>query len=148
MKHTIEKLSNGYVLTLTIDTEYLVSAIDEKIEDVRNNTNEQGRAKYMTEVHGNSEELAYADVVVRDLEEIKSKVIGFTKLEDNLRSLIDKMPLKKNGTFKRSVKPTLAEQNYGEYWEDSYGWNILTIRIEADSDTEATVRASYIVEHY
>lgn len=51
---------------------------------------------------------------------------------------------KKNGTFKRTVKPILWEAVNGYYNMESYGWRTECLRIEADDDTTAYVRTATI----
>ena len=147
MKQIIDRISNGHVLKLSIDADELIMAINNQIKNVRDNTDENGIAEYLTTVQGRSDDAVLAEDVIKDLEKMKLTVQHYAE-EENHFALIDKMPLKKNGTFKRTQKPVLAEAEYGEYWDDSYGWYVMVIRIEATSDTEAEVRADFIIEHY
>lgn len=147
MRQTIDKLSNGHILKVYIDADELIMAINNQIKEVRDNTDDDGIAEYMTTVQGRSDDAVLAEDVIKDLEKMKTTVLHYAE-EENHHTLIDKMPLKKNGTFKRTQKPVLDEAQYGEYWDDSYGWHVMVIRIEAISDTEAEVRVDFIIEHY
>lgn len=61
--------------------------------------------------------------------------------------VLDKLDRKKNGTLaKNRVYTLLIANSFGNYWEDSYGWNVPQLRIKniAD-DTAELVFDSFII---
>lgn len=145
---TFEKESNGFTLKIIVNREALMKELDEIIENTKGDVHddsEDGTLSYYTEVNGDYEEYVSMDTVINDLNKFRAAI---DRCDSNPDYLFGLMTLKKNGTFKKNVKPTIESQDYGPYWEDSYGWHIHVLRIEPMSDTEAIVTFNTIVEHY
>lgn len=157
---TWTKQSNGHTLTIEMDVEALRSYwqgwLDNfrkaaEIPDDKDEEREEFEANewYRCMVHGgvSDSEFVHIDECITQLE---SMVECVNKLdhEDNPDVVFAMMPLKKNGTFKRSVKPVIEHLGFGPYWEDSYGWNVYGIRIQPLDDTHANIVVSSWTEHY
>jgi len=145
---TFEKESNGFILKITVDREALMKKLDEIIKDTKQDIHddcEDGTLSYYTEVNGDYDKYVSMDTVINDLDKFRAAI---DRCDSNPEYLFSLMTLKKNGTFKKNVKPTIESQDYGPYWDDSYGWHIHVLRIEPMSDTDAIVTFNTIVEHY
>lgn len=150
------KLSNGFALTVVVDEDKLLKRIDQEIARYTGITQEEINA---TDDHELEWELdmgkVYGDYEndFCTLEEIRNDLDDFKKLITDLASeeesrLWNEVTLKKNGTFKKNAKPMLKEAVNGSYWEDSYGWNTLVMRLVPVSDTVCEVMLEHIVMHY
>lgn len=144
-------VSNGHKLTITMDTENLIKSLNSRIadfqkeiEDGSTEDNEYERCK----VYGDPENDFFTpEECITDLDGMKDAI---TKLAADTEgaTVWPMVVLKKNGTFKRSVKPTIQQEKFGPYWEDSYGWNVEILRIEPITDTEAEIILTDVVKHY
>lgn len=149
--HTYTKNSNGHELTIAINEEELLERLDRLAEEAKKDFGESNASdsdEYIYEykkVGGDEMEFCTLAEVEHSIDHAK-KTIADVVAYPNM--LWERMPLKKNGTFKRSTKPQLWQSDFGPYWEDSYGWNCYAIRIEASTDTEASVVMTNVVEHY
>ena len=156
--HVFTRESNGYTLTIEIDDEKLKQELDldiaemEQIKDEHGSDidliNEEVKWEYsMCEVDGDCEhDFCSPDEIIADrnnfIETIK-KLIA-----DNGSELWDMIQLKKNGTFKKNCKPIIRRAINGCYWEDSYGWNTLVLRLVPITDTLARVELDTIIIHW
>ena len=100
----------------------------------------------MQRVHGDIDEFCTPDEIITDRNNFKESIQKI--IADNGSTLWGMVQLKKNGTFKKTSKPTIRTAINGSYWEDSYGWNTLVLRIVPHSDTVCHVELDHIVEHY
>lgn len=144
-----ETVSNGHRLTITMDTENLVKCIDERIKKFQSIDPDDDDERWERgRVYGDPEDdfLTPAECIA-DLEDMKD-TINKMAADSEGTSLWPMVSLKKNGTFKRSVKPMLQQESFGPYWEDSYGWNVEVLRIEPINDVEAEIVLTDIVTHY
>lgn len=144
-------VSNGHRLTVTMDTENLIKSLNSRIADFQKEI-EDGSAEdneyERCEVYGDPEsDFLTPEECIADLEDMKDTI---TKLAADTEgaTIWPMVSLKKNGTFKRNVKPIIQQEKFGPYWEDSYGWNVELLRIEAITDTEAEIILTDIVQHY
>lgn len=85
---------------------------------------------------------------LKDKQELKNYL---TLLESGDESywkvILDKLDRKKNGTLAKNRVYTLFIANtFGNFWEDSYGWNVPQLRIKNTADDTAELSIdSYIV---
>lgn len=170
------KESNGFTLTIEIDGTGLLERITEDIKDIidlnaeitekgedaiiaENNddpdeyTEGHGyladyRYEYdMQRVYGDPEEdFCTPDEIIDDHNEFKN-IINRLVAGDG-EELWKMAQFKKNGTFKKTSKPIIKEAINGNYWDDSYGWNTLVMRLVPVTDTLARVELNKIVIHY
>ena len=162
------KESNGHLLTIEIDHKALLSEIDESIEEMKElqekydeyekeriEAEENGDDDYhdwhyeydVDRVYGDCEnDYCTPDEILKDLEEFK-EMINKIAMGDGSK-LWKEMKLKKNGTFNKTCKPMLKHAINGSYWDDSYGWNTLVMRLVPVNDTLARVELDTIVLHY
>lgn len=160
--------SNGYTLTIEIDDAGLLAEIDKDIQEMvelkkkhaeyekeRIEAEENGDEDYddwrweydMSSVYGDPEsDWCTPDEIIKNREEFKV-IINRLATGDGTE-LWDMASLKKNGTFKKNAKPMIKEAINGSYWEDSYGWNTLVMRLVPVTDTLARVELDTIVLHY
>lgn len=165
---TFQKLSNGYMLEIIIDDEALFKKLDNEIqsyqellekhpdlekerieaEENQNDDYYDYRWEYnMQSVYGDPEsDYCTPTEIIRDLNEFKKIITNAVNGDGS--ELWAKVSLKKNGTFKKTSKPTLKEAINGSYWEDSYGWNTMVLRLEPGDDTHVHLDLSHIVLHY
>lgn len=162
------KLSNGHVLTIEIDEASLLAEIDKDIKEMedlkkkhadyekeRIEAEEKGDEDYddwrweydMSSVYGDPEsDWCTPDEIIANREEFKN-IINRLVTGDG-EELWNLAQLKKNGTFKKTSKPMIKEAINGSYWEDSYGWNTLVMRLVPINDIFARVELDTIVLHY
>ena len=151
------RTNNGYDLKIVLDEEKLLEYVDEQLEiyqgligkelDSSDPDDDERRNYDLQLVNGETDEFIDPKEVVDDLNKFKF-IIENLAASENGQELWDKVAYKKNGTFKKTSKPTLKEAINGSYWEDSYGWNTLVLRIEPYSDTMCKVTFAHIVIHY
>lgn len=170
MNTQFTKINNGHALILVIDKDSIFADLDELIkacDDAKKDIEEGLKDGTITEEDISNVLSEYdlpTDKLYEDYErcsiksaedvdkirqcyvEAKNTVEQYIK--DNAALLWDKVSYKKNGTFKKTVKPIIFEHDYGHYWEDSYGWNTMVIRLEPVSDTELELTITDVVEHY
>jgi hypothetical protein len=168
--------SNGRILEIHVDENKLFAQLDEDIKEMEqlkadiaaaggeetyaheHNDDEEEYSdehkyyadfKYeyaMQKVHGDIDEFCTPDEIIMDRNNFKEAIEKI--IADNGSTLWGMVQLKKNGTFKKTSKPTIRTAINGSYWEDSYGWNTLVLRIVPHSDTVCHVELDHIVEHY
>jgi len=165
---TFQKTSNGYTLEIIIDDEELLKKLDkeiqtyqhllekhaehekERVEAEENNNDDyyDYRWEYnMQSVYGDPEsDYCTPEEIIRDLKEFKKIITDAVNGDGS--ELWAKVSLKKNGTFKKTGKPTLKEAINGSYWEDSYGWNAQVLRLEPTDDTHVHLKLSHVTLHY
>lgn len=165
---TFQKISNGHTLNIIINEDELFQSLDEdikkyvdlkqkfkecekeRIEAEENNDEDyyDYRWEYdMQSVYGDPESDWHTpDEIIEDLNGFKDDIKRL--IEGDGEELWKIATLKKNGTFKKTVKPTIREAINGHYWEDSYGWNTLVLRLEPWDDTHMYLRLDTIVLHY
>lgn len=172
--HKFTQISNGHTLEIHIDENILNARIDSDIQEMEqlkadilaaggeeayaaaNNEDpdeyiEEYLAEYkyeyaMQRVHGDINEFCTPDEIITDRNNFKEAIEKI--IADGGSTLWGMVQLKKNGTFKKTSKPTIRTAINGNYWEDSYGWNTLVLRIVPHSDTVCHVELDHIVEHY
>ena len=167
--------SNGHVLTIKLDSSSLIAELDEDIkrmEDLKKEIAEKGEeivavekgddpdeymggyeymADYrydydMQEVYGDYErDFCTPDEIITDRNNFKETIKKI--IADNGSTLWGIVQLKKDGTFRKTSKPTIRTAINGRYLEDSYGWNTLVLRIVPHSDTVCHVELDHIVIH-
>lgn len=85
---------------------------------------------------------------LKDKEELKN-YLALLQLGDESywKVILDKLDRKKNGTLAKNRVYTLFIANtFGNFWEDSYGWNVPQLRIKNTADDTAELSIdSYIV---
>lgn len=151
-----KKMSNGHELSIHVDVEALNAEMDKRIQEYseligKEITNDEDGWDTIYEyalqsVYGDPEsDYCSVDSILKDCNEFKELITNICKNPDQLW---DKVSFKKNGTFKLNAKPTLKEAINGNYWEDSYGWHTLILRMVPHSDTEIHVEFDTIVLHY
>lgn len=165
---TFQKISNGHTLNIIINEDELFQSLDEdikkyvdlkqkfekcekeRIEAEENNDEDyyDYRWEYdMQSVYGDPESDWHTpDEIIKDLNGFKDDIKRI--IEGDGEELWKIAALKKNGTFKKTVKPTIREAINGHYWEDSYGWNTLVLRLEPWDDTHMYLKLDTIVLHY
>lgn len=165
---TFQKISNGHTLNIIINEDELFQSLDEdikKYEDLKQKYDECEKER--TEAEENSDEDYYdyrweydmqsvygdpesdfctPDEIIEDLNGFKNDIKRL--IEGDGEELWKIATLKKNGTFKKTAKPTVREAINGHYWEDSYGWNTLVLRLEPRDDTHMYLELDTIVLHY
>lgn len=170
------KESNGHTLTIEIDEVSLLAEINEDIkrmEDLKKEIAEKGeevvavekcedpneyiegyeyqadyRYEYdMQKVYGDYErDFCTPDEIIADREDFKKDINRLAAGDGTELWILAQF--KKNGTFKKTSKPIIREAINGSYWEDSYGWNTLVMRLVPVDDTLARVELNSIVIHY
>ena len=165
---TFQKISNGHTLNIIINEDELFQSLDEdikKYEDLKqkcaeyekerveaeeNNDENYYDYRYeydMQSVYGDPEsDFCTPDEIIADLNGFKNDIKRLA--EGDGEELWRIATLKKNGTFKKTVKPTIREAIKGNYCEDSYGWNTLVLRLEPRDDTHMYLELDTIVLHY
>lgn len=160
--------SNGFTLEIEVDEEGLLKEIDEEIQQMeeldkkyaeyekerieaeeKNDQNyDDWRYEYpMDRVYGDWEgDYCTPSEILSCLNDFKEAIKKL--VVDNGETLWGMVTFKKNGTFKKNTKPMIKEAINGSYWEDSYGWNTLVLRLVPVSDTLARVELDTIVLHY
>lgn len=170
------KISNGYTLEIEINEARLLTEIDEYInemQELKKEITDKGEdtvvaehgddpdayskgSEYMADyryeygmqkVYGDPEsDFCTPDEIIADLNSFKDDIKRLA--EGDGEELWRIATLKKNGTFKKTAKPTIREAINGHYWEDSYGWNTLVLRLEPHDDTHMYLELDTIVLHY
>ena len=165
---TFQKNSNGHILNITINEEELFQSLDEdikKYEDLKqkcakyekeraeaeeNNDEDYYDYRYeydMQSVYGDPEsDFCTPDEIISDLNGFKNDIKRI--IEGDGEELWKIVSLKKNGTFKKTAKPTIREAINGSYWDDSYGWNTQVLRLVPYDDTRVYLELDTIVLHY
>lgn len=153
---TFEKESNGHMLKIVIDEQSLFSELDDEIkkyEDIKkqfggDNVPDDDDTKWdMQRVYGDPEsDYCTTNQVIDDLNDFKNLITRL--IESDGSELWNSVSLKKNGTFKKNCKPMLKEAINGSYWDESYGWNTLVLRLEPWDDTTVNMLLDTIVLHY
>lgn len=155
---TFQKESNGYILTIEINEEKLFQKLDleiAKMEQVKtehgsdlDTIDEEAKWEYnMYKVNGDCKsDFCSPDEIIADLNEFHETIEKL--IVDNGTTLWDMVELKKNGTFKKNCKPQIRQAINGCYWEDSYGWNTLVLRLVPATDTLARVEFDTITVHW
>lgn len=149
------KESNGYTLVIEIDKDELIRKLELDIAEMEQikqehgeNIDEEIKWEYdMCQVYGDCEDdFCTPDEIIANRNEFIAIVERLANSDG--AELWNMVQLKKNGTFKKNSKPMLKEAINGSYWEDSYGWNTLVMRLEPVTDTLARVKLDHIVLHY
>ena len=165
---TFQKNSNGHILNITINEEELFQSLDEdikKYEEVKQKFEEYEKERVeakenndeyyndyrweydMQSVYGDPEsDFCTPDEIISDLNGFKNDIKRI--IEGNGEELWKIVSLKKNGTFKKTAKPTIREAINGSYWDDSYGWNTQVLRLVPYDDTRVYLELDTIVLHY
>ena len=163
-----QKISNGHTLNIIINEDELFQSLDEdikKYEDLKkkyakyekeraeaeeNNDEDYYDYRYeydMQSVYGDPEsDFCTPDEIISDLNGFKNDIKRI--IEGDGEELWKIVSLKKNGTFKKTAKPTLREAINGCYWDDSYGWNTQVLRLVPYDDTRVYLELDTIVLHY
>lgn len=169
------KTEGKHVLTITVDDENLLKTLSEKESEYQKILNFYEKEKAAGEPHTDSEkeyftkgygkefiidhdmQSVYGDgyddsdictpsEILADIKEMKDLIASIT--DETIDEYFAKLPRKKNGTFNKTCKPTLHESINGCYWEDSYGWNTLVLRLVPTDDKNAVIEFDNIVLHY
>ena len=149
------KSSNGYELVIEIDESKLEEKLDLDISEMEmlerdygNNIDKDTLIEYgMSRVQGDYErDYCSTEEIINDRKNFIETVHKL--IADNGESLWAMAVFKKNGTFKKNVKPVIKYAVNGSYWEESYGWDTLVLRLVPVTDTLARVELSNIVVHY
>lgn len=159
-----KKINNGHAMVLVVDENHLYTRLDEYVKscddliaevekdpelDIRESLDDHGLPTCVIgEDYGEDREydMDYIKELRQQYESAKEKIRK--GMENDAAIFWDMMSYKKNGTFKKTVKPMVFEHSYGDYWEDSYGWNTMVIRFEAKSDTKIELKLYHTVIHY
>ena len=161
--HKYTKESNGHTLTIVIDDLSLFTELDKDIkrmEDLKEEIAKKGEDALANESYDSVEEFRFdydlqrvygdpetsfcsPDEVIEDLNNFKETIQKL--IVDNGETLWAMAQFKKNGTFKKTSKPMIREAINGSYWEDSYGWHALVLRLVPVNDTLACVDLDNIV---
>lgn len=86
-----------------------------------------------------------------DKEELKNYLSLLTEEGNDAywNELLDKLDRKKNGTLAKSRVYTLFIANsFGNFWEDSYGWNVPQLRIKNLADDTAELSFDSFIVGY
>lgn len=137
--------NNGYTLTIQVNEEELLKRIQECRDPKYEYYSEDGDQDYNMNRVNSYEEYCSKEEILADLDEFEANINYYIQ---HGNELFDFMRLKKNGTFTKNAKPILKEAINGAYWEDSYGWNTMVLRIEPINDTLAELVLTEIVIHY
>lgn len=165
---TFQKISNGFTLNIIINEDELFKSLDEdikKYEDLKakyaeyekkrvdaEESNDENYDDYrweydMQSVYGDPEtDWCTPDAIINDLNGFKNDIKRI--IEGDGEELWNLVSLKKNGTFKKTAKPTIREAINGTYWMENYGWNTQVLRLEPYDDTHIHLELSNIVLHY
>ena len=163
-----QKISNGHTLNIIINEDELFQSLDEDIkkyedlkkkyvkyekeraEEEENNDEDYYDYRYeydMQSVYGDPEsDFCTPDEIISDLNGFKNDIKRI--IEGDGEELWKIVSLKKNGTFKKTAKPTIREAINGCYWDDSYGWNTQVLRLVPYDDTRVYLELDTIVLHY
>lgn len=154
---TFQKEHNGHKLTITVP-DYTINYVNMLLSDALaykekygGNTrfteevdDEEDYGEILGDKVNNPDEYCTVDEVIESLENCKQILDDLDSGKDDI--LWDNVVYKKNGTFKRTVKPILWEAVNGYYSIESYGWRTECLRIEAEDDTTACVCMATITE--
>ena len=165
---TFQKISNGHTLNIIINEDELFQSLDEdikKYEDLKQKCAEYEKERVeakenndeyyddyrweydMQSVYGDQEsDFCTPDEIISDLNGFKNDIKRI--IEGDGEELWKIVSLKKNGTFKKTAKPTIREAINGCYWDDSYGWNTQVLRLVPYDDTRVYLELDTIVLHY
>ena len=163
-----QKISNGHTLNIIINEDDLFQSLDEdikKYEDLKQKCAEYEKKRVeakenndeyyydyryeydMQSVYGDPEsDFCTPDEIISDLNGFKNDIKRI--IEGDGEELWKMVSLKKNGTFKKTAKPTIREAINGCYWDDSYGWNTQVLRLVPYDDTRVYLELDTIVLHY
>ena len=163
-----QKNSNGHTLNIIINEDELFQSLDEdikKYEDLKQKCAEYEKERVeakenndeyyndyrweydMQSVYGDPEsDFCTPDEIISDLNGFKNDIKRI--IEGDGEELWKIVSLKKNGTFKKTAKPTIREAINGCYWDDSYGWNTQVLRLVPYDDTRVYLELDTIVLHY
>ena len=145
--------SNGHLLVVKMDKDAILASIQSDIDhweqskaeldavtdEVERETLELDERYERCRVNtwGSEEEYMTIDECIQDLKSFKQIAEEFSeKGADEVLALCAR---KKNGTFKRNTRPTIAHLNHGTLYEEAYGWSTTQLRIRPETDTEAVV---------
>ena len=165
---TFQKISNGHTLNIIINEDKLFQSLDEdikkyeyikqryekyekkRIEAEENNDENYNDYRWeydMQSVYGDPEsDFCTPDAIIEDLNKFKNDIKRI--IEEDGENLWKIIPLKKNGSFKKNIKPIIRTAINGSYWEDCFGWNTLVLRLEPRDDTNIYLKLDTIVLHY
>ena len=165
---TFQKISNGHTLNIIINEDKLFQSLDEdikkyeyikqryekyekkRIEAEENNDENYNDYRWeydMQSVYGDPEsDFCTPDAIIEDLNKFKNDIKRI--IEGDGEKLWKIIPLKKNGSFKKNIKPIIRTAINGSYWEDYFGWNTLVLRLEPRDDTHMYLELDTIVLHY
>ena len=163
-----QKISNGHTLNIIINEDELFQSLDEdikKYEDLKQKCAEYEKERVeakenndeyyddyrweydMQSVYGDPEsDFCTPDEIISDLNGFKNDIKRI--IEGDGEELWKIVSLKKNGTFKKTAKPTIREAINGCYWDDSYGWNTQVLRLVPYDNTRVYLELDTIVLHY
>ena len=163
-----QKISNGHTLNIIINEDELFQSLDEdikKYEDLKKKCAEYEKERVeakenndeyyddyrweydMQSVYGDPEsDFCTPDEIISDLNGFKNDIKRI--IEGDGEELWKIVSLKKNGTFKKTAKPTIREAINGCYWDDSYGWNTQVLRLVPYDNTRVYLELDTIVLHY
>lgn len=154
---TMEK--NGRTLTIEMDETRVLSFWEDwlasfhkaaEIPDDRDEEREEYEANeyYRSRVNGGvcDPEFVSVDECIGQIEAIVDSIKEMVEMDAD--AIFNMAYYKKNGTFNRASKPILQQVNFGPYWEDSYGWDVECLRMEAIDDTHAHIVNTSYVQHY
>lgn len=165
MKQRFTRVNNGHTLAIVVDKSYILSILDDYIK-ICNQVKDEAKKDPEMDIR---ESLCDAEIPVQRVNEdygyydtevtfdvVDSIIAEYQKAKDAVEEYIaddaaklwSEVSYKKNGTFKKNVKPLIFKHSYGDYWEDSYGWKTMVIRLEACSDTECKLKMENIIIHY
>ena len=165
---TFQKISNGHTLNIIINEDKLFQSLNEdikkyeyikqryekyekkRIEAEENNDENYNDYRWeydMQSVYGDPEsDFCTPDAIIEDLNKFKNDIKRI--IEEDGENLWKIIPLKKNGSFKKNIKPIIRTAINGSYWEDYFGWNTLVLRLEPRDDTNIYLKLDTIVLHY
>lgn len=146
------KESNGHTLSIQIDKEKLFERLDNELKEFKKlekaDDNEIAEAMYdlpLERIQSDTGDTCSVTEIIECYESIKRTINKIIREDGNF--LWTRLKTKQNGTFNRANKPIIRKAINGSYWEDSYGWNTLVLRVVPINDLVAELRLEEIIIH-
>lgn len=141
---------NGHILSIMMDKDKLHQEVQDKIDEWKyyksNPDDSDGDSWNRCRMTGTSEEPMTADECIADLERFDHAIDVLAEKE--AEEVLEIFPRKKNGTFKKSVRPRIDILTFGTLYEEAYGWETTELRMRSITDTEAVVELNRTTIHW
>lgn len=133
-----------------MNNETLYQQVDEKGREFKITGNAPEIMKFITELEYNPEEIdSEAGGTRTQYEEEFFKMSLIPTSGEHWKSIFDKIPKKKNGTFAKGRVIVLERMSsISQLWEDSYGYGAPEIRLKTVDDFTSEIQFGWHVEQW